>query len=470
MIRIDLNIQEYHFDELRRLVLRDDGNEAAAYLLCGESNIGLDPWEHYSRRRLTSFEVIPIPPEDAISASGQHVTWSTNSFVRLLKRAKDENLVVGIVHAHPCGPAQFSDQDNLNERELTRLAKNRNGETASLLSLLLTGAGKINSRLWIDVNNPIGIDNNCVVGRRLTFYNNTSIIETELDTFARQALVFGSELNTKLRKLRIGIVGCGGTGSATAILLARLGVGQLVLFDDDIVEETNLNRLHGARRIDVDAMQPKVDVITREIVNMGIGTKVVPMKGWITDQAFRDSLKSCDVIFGCTDDHDGRLLLNRFAYFYLIPVIDMGLAIDPLEDGSGMRDMSGRVTVLTPGAPCLLCRGIVDLVTARDEDLKRRCHEEYERLKIEAYVRGGGTLAPAVVTFTTSTACIAVDELLQGLTGFRGPEGWVWQRIRRFDLMQDRRPGSTKQPHCPICSETSYWGRADIEPFLDRAG
>jgi hypothetical protein len=148
----------------------------------------------------------------------------------------------------------------------------------------------------------------------------------------------------------------------------------------------------------------------------------------------------------------------------------MGLAIEPNTNDGGMRDLSGRITVLTPGAPCLLCRGIVDPVMAREEDLKRRHPEEYERRKREAYVRGGGHLAPAVVTFTTATACLAVDELLQGLIGFRGPEGWVWQRTRRFDLMQDRRPGAIQELHCPVCSETDYWGRADVAPFLDRTG
>ena len=131
---------------------------------------------------------------------------------------------------------------------------------------------------------------------------------------------------------------------------------------------------------------------------MDIGVRVVPMRCWVADPALRDALKACDVIFGCTDDHDGRLLLNRLAYFYLSPVIDMGLAIEPKPDGDGMRDLSGRVTVLTPGAPCLLCRGIVDPVIARDDDLKRRNPSEYERRKKEAYVRGGGNLAPGVVT------------------------------------------------------------------------
>ena len=254
------------------------------------------------------------------------------------------------------------------------------------------------------------------------------------------------------------------------MLLARLGVGQLALFDDDIVEATNLNRLHGARRSDADGMQAKVDVVAREVAHLGLGVRAVPFRGWIGDPAAKDALKACDLIFGCTDDHDGRLLLNRLAYFYLIPVIDMGLAIAPALNGGGVRDLSGRATVLTPGAPCLLCRGIIDPVIARDEQLKRSQPEEYERRKREAYVRGGDNPAPAVVTFTTATACLAIDEMLQGLTGFRDSEGWEWQRVRRFDLMQDRRPGAAHDPDCPICTDQSYWGRGDIDPFLDRVG
>ncbi len=467
MTQVDLTLQEAHLEELRRLVLRSDGIEGAAYILSGESRIASDPWDRRSRCRLTSHAVLPIPQEDAISASSHHVTWSTASFVRLLKRAKDEGLVAGIVHAHPRGPAHFSDQDERNERELVRLARNRNGEAAALLSILLTGRDEVRAQFWPDLRAPLIVPVR-VVGRQLS-WQGASTAGDGLDVFARQALVFGGDLTPRLRALRVGIVGCGGTGSATAMLLARLGVGQLVLFDEDIVEVTNLNRLHGARRADADAMRAKVETLAREITEMGLGTRVVAVRNWAGAAACRDALKSCDVIFGCTDDHDGRLLLNRFAYFYLVPVIDMGLAIEPRKDG-GMHDMTGRVTVLVPGAPCLLCRGIVDPVTARDEDLKRHHPEEYDRRKREAYVRGGGDPAPAVVTFTTATACMAVDELLQALTGFRGPEGWVWQRSRRFDRLEDRRPGAQHDPHCPVCTSKAYWGRADMDPFLDRAG
>ncbi len=49
-------------------------------------------------------------------------------------------------------------------------------------------------------------------------------------------------LRERLRGLRAGIAGCGGIGSNTALLLARAGVGELLLVDHDRVEERNLNR------------------------------------------------------------------------------------------------------------------------------------------------------------------------------------------------------------------------------------
>ncbi|MDB5800597.1 MAG: thiamine biosynthesis protein ThiF [Rhodocyclales bacterium] len=465
----DLIIQERHLTELRALLARDHGVEASAYLLFGTSEIKQDPWSKRRRRRFTSFEVLPVPPEDHVSADAQHITWSTSSYVRLLKRAEDEGLIVGIVHTHPTGPACFSEQDDRNEGELAQMARNRNGKSAELISVLLAGKDQILARLWVDEREPIPMAHLRVIGR--TYRIHERLPSTSgLEHLHRQGLAFGDQLNTWLRTLRIGIVGCGGTGSATAMLLARLGVGYLALFDEDTADLTNLNRLHGSKRSDVDAMRSKVEIVAREITEAGLGVKAHAMKGWVGDPTFRDALKSCDVIFGCTDDHSGRLFLNRLAHFYLIPVIDIGLAITPNDEGGGVKDLSGRTTVVFPGAPCLMCRGIVDPAKAREEDLRRASPEEYERQKREAYVRGAGNPAPAVVTFTTSTACMAIDELLQALVGFRGPEGWAWNRLRRFDLMKDRVPGALSGDHCPICESQDYWGRGDINPFMDRVG
>ena len=53
-------------------------------------------------------------------------------------------------------------------------------------------------------------------------------------------------------QVRIGIVGGGGTGSPMAMLLMRLGARHLALIDPDVIEDTNLNRVHGSRRADAE--------------------------------------------------------------------------------------------------------------------------------------------------------------------------------------------------------------------------
>ena len=96
------------------------------------------------------------------------------------------------------------------------------------------------------------------------------------------------------------------------MLLARLGIGQLVLFDDDIVEASNLNRLHGrGGRIQTPCGPGRSEVVAREIAAMGIGYAPCHYAGGSTILPHGIRLKACDVIFGCTDDHDGRLLLNQ---------------------------------------------------------------------------------------------------------------------------------------------------------------
>src|SRR5450759_2841247 len=81
--------------------------------------------------------------------------------------------------------------------------------------------------------------------------------------FNRQILVFGSEGQAKIAKMRVGIVGLGGIGSHVLQALAYLGTQNFTLIDDDLVEESNLNRLVGATNDDAVKAVPKVIVSTR---------------------------------------------------------------------------------------------------------------------------------------------------------------------------------------------------------------
>lgn len=464
---LDMILLEEHEAELRALLATADGAEASAYVLLGKADVAADPWTGKARQRLISHKVVPVPAEDRISASGVHVTWSTRSFVRLLKQAEESGLTLGIVHTHPGSHAFFSDQDDRNETELLRIVTNRSGAGHGFASIVLGGDGSVCARLWTSPSKSTLCERIMVSGRRLVFHGVTALADDAM--LDRQARLFGTSFNPIVRGLRIGVIGCGGTGSPTAMMLARLGVGGLLLVDDDVIELTNLNRVHGSRRSDAEAARAKVDVLAREIREADLGVEVATFKGWVGDARARDALRSCDVVFGCTDDHDGRLFLNRLAYFYGIPVIDMGVRIIPASKDRPY-EMAGRVTLVTPGAPCLLCRGLVNPVRAREEALKRTDPDEYDRRKAEAYIAGGGDPAPVVVTFTTETACMAINELLQGLTAFRRDGGMKTERRRRFDMVEDRSSTCASRAECELCANDTIWGRADVTPFLHRIG
>lgn len=476
---IRLTIQERHACHLREFLLPESGHERSAYLLCSKVSIPSDPWTNESSWRFISREVVPVKADEVLSSSPQHITWKTQSVVNVLKRARDENLVLALVHSHPGGLAGFSEQDDLNESDLIQLAHNRNGIDTQILSLVVTDNWQWIGRLWVrpiecgsaSATTNRSLDLIQVVGARISLHYPERGRGQPSEILDRQALAFGEVLNQDLARLRVGIVGLGGTGSALCTLAARLGIRQFALFDRDVVEESNLNRLHGATMQDARLARPKVEVAAQNLQDLGFGIEVRAYQQWIAAPECHDALRSCDLVFGCTDDHAGRLILNRFAYYYATPVIDLGLAIDvSATQPPEIKALDGRVTVLQPGYPCLLCRGVIDPATAGEQLLKQLNPEEYERQKDEAYVQGEGNPSPSVVLFTTDVASMALQELVHRLQGFRGSEGAIAQRFRKFNLTEDRRQGGTPKPHCSVCGNSEHWGIGDTESFVGLAG
>jgi molybdopterin/thiamine biosynthesis adenylyltransferase len=459
---LDIVLLEPHEAALRLLLQEEKGVEASAYVLFGKADISADPWSGLPRTRLISHEVIPVVAEEMVSASPVHVTWSTRGFMRVLGAAKERGLVAGLVHTHPNAAAFFSDQDDRNEAELARTTFNKGA--SGLASVVFGRDNAIAGRLWVEPGETVTASSISLVGNHIKIARAKAAADED-QFLARQAALFGRGFNPVMRGLRIGVVGGGGTGSAVAMLLARMGVGFLGLMDKDTIDVTNLNRVHGSRTADVAAGLAKVDILAREIRAAGLGTKVVTKKEWVGHPDLRDLLRSCDVLFGCTDDHQGRLTLNRLAHYYGIPLIDVGLRMRAARSGSDY-DMTGRVSTIHPGNPCLMCLGVADPHRAAAEGLRRSDPGEFERRKAEAYVDGGGDPAPAVVTFTTAIACSAVDELIQGLTSFRGSQGMTHNRIRKFDRVEDRSMTCRPVASCPVCASQATWGRGDVNPFL----
>ncbi len=137
----------------------------------------------------------------------------------------------------------------------------------------------------------------------------------------------------------------------------------------------------------------------------------------VTLESAARCLIGCDVVFGCTDDNAGRLVLSRLATYLLTPVIDCGVLLSSNAAGQ-LTGIDGRVTILSPGQACLVCRGRIDLARAGAELLTP---DERVRREDEGYAPALTRTEPAVVAFTTLVGATAVSELLERLTGY-GPE------------------------------------------------
>ena len=83
----------------------------------------------------------------------------------------------------------------------------------------------------------------------------------------RLELLIGNENIDKLRNRKVLVIGVGGVGGYAVEILARSGVGSLVLVDPDIVEETNINRQLVALTSTIG--QYKVDVLKNNFLVFG---------------------------------------------------------------------------------------------------------------------------------------------------------------------------------------------------------
>jgi len=279
--------------------------------------------------------------------------------------------------------------------------------------------------------------------------------------FDRNVRAFGTEIQTVLGDLRVTIVGAGGTGSAVAEQLVRLGVRRLLLIDNDELSESNVTRVYGSTLRDVG--RPKVDVLHDHLTAIAPGLHCATIRGMITVQSVAKLLCGSDLVFGCTDDNAGRLVLSRISTYFLLPVIDLGVLISSDAEGN-LQGIDGRITTLTPGAACLVCRNRVDLARAAAE---MQTPEERRRLVDEGYAPALGAVEPAVIAFTSAVAAAAVNELLDRLIGYGPPDQPTEVLLRLHEREVSTNRAMPREAH--YCHPgQGKWGAGVGEPFLDQ--
>src|SRR2546425_7462613 len=139
--------------------------------------------------------------------------------------------------------------------------------------------------------------------------------------FARHASVHGvgTEGVEKLGNARVAVVGCGGVGSAAADYLARSGVGFLRLIDQDIVDVSNLHRLHGASAS--DGYQPKAEVVANTLSRNMPWLKLQAIVDTVREANAEELLVGVDLIVDGLDNFRTRYVLNNYSIKTRVPYL-----------------------------------------------------------------------------------------------------------------------------------------------------
>jgi molybdopterin/thiamine biosynthesis adenylyltransferase len=456
MTTITVALAEAHWQELVDSL--SDQRETAAVLLAGVAEDG-------GRLVVTINRILWVPDDAYEHRDQRQLRIASAGWMPALKHAATGQWCPVFLHTHPHSDPTPSTRDDRVDEALRNVFQMR-GNSRRYVSLVLgvaEGKPTLSGRVYERHLPATPVTRVRIAGPQLRVQrafgdDDQPEAPIELDPYDRQIRAFGEAGQRILRDLRIGIVGCGGTGSSVSEQLTRLGVGSLVLIDDDIVTTTNVTRIYGSTRSDVN--RPKVEVLHDYLTGIGLGTHVEHHKARITHRTAMEHLRGCDLVFGCTDNHSSRTILSRLAYWYLIPVIDMAVVVKSADEE--IVGIYGRVAVAAPGEPCLLCRGEVDARRATEE---RYSDAERNRLIQEGYAEGLDNPDPAVIAYTTMTASHAVADFLQRLFGFRTSSLSGKYRLQISDKTIGR-PASAIRDGC-YCAPTTNWGRADHEPPLD---
>ena len=140
------------------------------------------------------------------------------------------------------------------------------------------------------------------------------------EQFLRTAMLLGTEAVERLQKARVAVFGIGGVGGYTVEALARSGIGQLDVIDNDTVSISNINRQILATHSTVG--MPKVEAARQRILDINPNCVVRTHQVFYTPEtAPQFDFAEYDYIVDCIDTVTGKLALVERAMEAGTPVI-----------------------------------------------------------------------------------------------------------------------------------------------------
>ena len=220
---------------------------------------------------------------------------------------------------------------------------------------------------------------------------------TDISRYDRQWRIpqIGKEGQARLAKACVAVVGLGALGSVSAGLLARAGVGRLILIDRDFPELTNLQRQTLYDEEDLKLNLPKAVIASRKLAAANRDIQIEPHAADLNSSTIDELLGPADLIVDGADNYETRYLLNDYA-----------LKNKKIWIYGGVIRTEGISAVIVPGdGPCLRC-----LFAEAPPAEERETCDQAGVLAAAAHVTASFQAAEAIKWFVSGPA--AVDRRL----------------------------------------------------------
>ena len=169
------------------------------------------------------------------------------------------------------------------------------------------------------------------------------------ERYQRNIGTVGIEGQIKLLKSKVVIAGAGGLGGTVTELLARMGIGHLILVDGDSFEDSNINRHLLCQ--EKNLRQNKSQAAEERVEQINSGVEVTSFSHLITEENATQLIKGANVIVDALGEIGARFIVERAAKMEGIPLVHGAIA-----------GFYGQVTTILPED-----EGLIRIYGSRDK-------------------------------------------------------------------------------------------------------
>lgn len=257
--------------------------------------------------------------------------------------------------------------------------------------------------------------------------------------WARHLILWGADGQKQLREATVLVAGAGAIGNEVAKNLAMLGVGRLLIVDNDVVELSNTSRMIFFDRKSQGLN--KAQVLARGIISKFPYVEAAAWTGALEDLPLEHLLSANTIVCGL-DNVVSRIYLSQISRRYSIPMIDGGIV--------GYR---GRIQVyVPPEMPCPLCT-YPSAEYGRIAGLRNPCDGPAEETRVPSL--------PTTISLVSSIQCQEATKLIVGYQSYLKNGTWPKEtgeplkgilmidlQYNRYSLMDVKR-----NKNCIVCGD-----------------